>query len=89
MYSLFKPFIILLISLFIIRLLVSIIAVARIKGKTGLGSLFYYFNDFFLCVIAFINRYSLLSIKSKSRFLNPISSSVFPALKLSHLCLLV
>jgi hypothetical protein len=76
MCNLFKPFIILLISLFIIYLLVSIIAVTRIKDKTNLGSLFYCLNNFSLCIIAFINKYSLLSIKSKFRFLNPINSSI-------------
>jgi hypothetical protein len=70
--------VILLISLFIICLLVSNIAIAWIKGKISLGSFFYYFSDFSLCIIVLVNKSSLLFIKSRSRFSNLISSSTIP-----------
>ena len=76
MCSLLRPSIILLISLLIIYLLVFNIAIAQIKGKIGLGSLLYYLSGFSLYIIVLVN--SLLSIKSKSRFLNPINSLAIP-----------
>ena len=76
MCSLSRPSMISLISLLVIRLLVFNIAVARIKGKIGLGSLFCYLGGFSLYIMVLVN--SLLSIKSRSRFLNPISSSAIP-----------
>jgi hypothetical protein len=70
---------ILLISLLVIRLVVSDIAVARIKGKTGLGSFLCYLGVFSaLYAVVFTNKSSLLPIMSGSRFLNPIGNSAIP-----------
>jgi len=74
MYNLLRPFIISSMSLFIIRLLISIIITIRIKDKIGLSSLLYYFNSFFLYIAVLIN--SLLSIKSKFKFLNLINNLI-------------
>jgi len=74
MCNLLRPFIISSMSLFIIRLLISIIITIRIKDKIGLSSLLYYFNSFFLYIAVLIN--SLLSIKSKFKFLNLINNLI-------------
>jgi len=74
MYSLLKPFVISLMSLFIICLLVSIITAVRIKGKINLSSLFYYLNSFSLYIAVLVD--SLLSVKSGFKFLNSINNSV-------------
>ena len=45
-------------------------------GFKNLNFFYYYFNNFSLYIIVFINRYSLLFIKFKSKFLNPINSFI-------------
>jgi hypothetical protein len=75
-YSLLRPSVISSISLLIIYLLVSNIAIARTKGKIGLDSLLYCLSGFSLYIIVLVD--SLLSIKSGSRFLNPVGSLAIP-----------
>jgi hypothetical protein len=67
------------ISLLVIRLVVSDIAAARIKGKTSLGSFLYYLGVFSaLYTVVFADKSSLLPVILGSRFLNPVSNSAIP-----------
>jgi hypothetical protein len=79
MCSLLRPSVILLISLLVIYLVVSDVAVARMKGKTGLGSFLYYLGVFStLYTVVFADESSLLPVMLGSRFLNPINNSAIP-----------
>jgi len=76
MYSLSRPSVISSMSLLVIRLLVSVIAAARIKGKINLDSLFYCLSGFSSYIAVLVD--SLLSVKSGSKFSNSVSSSAIP-----------
>jgi hypothetical protein len=55
------------------------VAVARIKGKTGLGSFLYCLGVFSaLYTVVFADESSLLPVILGSRFLNPVSNSAIP-----------